>query len=67
MRKRIVSSFMRKPAFYRYLYFILSSLNLWRFSTWLRAGEPNPFADHCWDAVRLSRSEIMSLFRSRLN
>ena len=67
MRKRIASSFARKSPYYRYLYFILSSVRLWSYATWKEAGEPNPFAKSYYTDRSATRSELVSLFRSRLN
>ena len=48
-------------------YFILSSLRLQSYSTWKQSGEPNPFVRTCYELRRTTRSELVSLFPSRLS
>ena len=66
MSKCTVRRFAQKPSFYRYLYFLVSGIRFRTYADWKRNGESNPFARPCHDARVTSRSELLSLFRSRL-
>lgn len=66
MSKYVQRKFAQKSSFYRYLYFLVSGLRFRSFAAWKQEGEPNPFVRPCYDARITSRSELVSLFRSRL-
>jgi hypothetical protein len=66
MCKIFAPSFARMPPIYRYFYFIFSSLTLRSYSAWKQKGEPNPFTRPCYEVLSTTRSEIVSLFPSRL-
>ena len=66
MSKPIAPSFARLSPAIRYFYFIMSSLRPMSYSTWKQRGEPNPFAKQQHKAFRTTRSELVSLFPTRL-
>lgn len=66
MRKIVAPSFARMSPVIRYAYFILSSLTLRSYSAWKQEGEPNPFVRPCYEMLRTTRSELVSLFPSHL-
>jgi hypothetical protein len=52
----------KKPAVYRYVYFLVSSLKPMGFRAWKARGEPNPFVGKSYRRVVTERVEFVDIF-----
>ena len=55
-----------KPAFFRYAYFLLSSMTFMTFRGWMAAGEPNPFVRPDRQPRFTDAGDIQSVFSHQL-
>lgn len=55
-----------RSSFYRYIYFLITSFRLTRYSSWKRRGEPNPFVPVVARQRHTHRQEILDIFEDAL-
>ncbi len=55
-----------KPAAFRYVYYILTSVNLKSYRTWRKEGEPNPFVGKTYRQKVTERVEFVDIFADDL-